>query len=278
MADSPVPRSNLRLDRSSLERVLARAAELQGTTSDIDPTEQFTEEQLLDLGKEVGLSPQHLRQALAEERTRSVIPEEERGLVASMFGPGRVRAARTVPGRPTDVLEVIDSWMQRQELLIVKRHHADRIVWEARRDFLVGVKRALKSGGRDYALSRAHEVSATVMSIDDKRVHVVLDGDFTPRRVANAQRAAGSAGLGALLGGSLLFISIPVALAAAPVVLFGAAGVVGARGLQHRVVTRAQLALEQLLDRLERGEIGRRSVDSLLGAVVAAATQLPRRP
>ena len=57
-----------RLDRASLERVLARAAELQGTSG--DPVEEFTEEQLLDLGKEVGLSPQNLRQALAEERTR----------------------------------------------------------------------------------------------------------------------------------------------------------------------------------------------------------------
>ncbi len=278
MADSPVPRSNLRLDRSSLERVLARAAELQGTASDIDPTEQFSEEQLLELGKEVGLSPQHLRQALAEERTRSVIPEEERGLVASMFGPGRVRTARTVPGRPADVLDAIDAWMQRQELLIVKRHHSDRIVWEARRDFLVGVKRALKSGGRDYALSRAHEVAATVMPIDNQRVHVVLEGDFTPRRVAAAQQAIGSAGLGALVGGSLLFISVPVILAAAPVVLLGASGVAAARGLQHRVVTRAQLALEQLLDRLERGDIGRRPGETLLGAIVAAATQLPRRP
>src|SRR4051812_4152203 len=133
MADSPVPRPPVpRLDRASLERVLARAAELQGTASDVDPTEQFSEEQLIDLGKEVGLSPQNLRQALAEERTRSVLPEEERGIVASMFGPSRVRASRTVPGKAADVLAAIDAWMQRQELLIVKRHHADRIVWEAR--------------------------------------------------------------------------------------------------------------------------------------------------
>jgi len=58
-----------RLDRSSLERVLARAAELQSTSG--DTVEEFTEEQLLELGREVGLSPQNLRQALAEERTRS---------------------------------------------------------------------------------------------------------------------------------------------------------------------------------------------------------------
>ena len=55
--------------------------------------------------------------------------------------------------------------------------------------------------------------------------------------------------------------------------------VAGARALQSHVITRAQLALEQLLDRLERGELSRRSTDSLLGAIVAAATAVPpRRP
>jgi hypothetical protein len=37
--------------------------------------------------------------------------------------------------------------------------------------------------------------------------------------------------------------------------------------MQHRVVGRAQLALEQLLDRLERGEFGR--APSLLGVLAA---------
>ena len=57
------------------------------------------------------------------------------GIAASLFGPSRVRAARTVPGKADDVLATIDAWMQRQELLIVKRHHADRIVWEPRQRF-----------------------------------------------------------------------------------------------------------------------------------------------
>src|SRR4051794_41100477 len=152
---SPKPPSRA-LDRSSLERVLARAAELQSGSS--ETPEEFTEEQLLELGREVGLSPQNLRQALAEERTRSVAPDDESGLAATLFGPSRIRAARTVPGKSADVLSTIDAWMQRQELLIVKRHHVDRIVWEPRRDFLVGLKRALKVGGRDYALSHAFEV------------------------------------------------------------------------------------------------------------------------
>jgi hypothetical protein len=264
-----------RLDRSSLERVLARAAELQTTSG--DTVEEFTEEQLLELGREVGLSPQNLRQALAEERTRSITPEEEHGVVASLFGPSRVRAERTVAGVPAEVLASIDTWMQRQELLIVKRHHADRIVWEPRRDFVVGVKRALRVGGRDYALSRAFEVSATVIAVDDSRVHVGLDADFRSQRAQSARQSVGSTFAGAAVTASLFVMGVTAVVAAAPLVIVPAIGFAGVRALQGRIVTRAQLSLEQLLDKLERGEFGRRSTDSLLGAIVAAATALPPR-
>ncbi|MGH7616044.1 MAG: hypothetical protein ACREPM_02325 [Gemmatimonadaceae bacterium] len=266
-----------RIDRAALERVLARASELQVGSG--DTPDEFTEEQLLDLGKEVGLSPQHLRQALAEEKTRSIVPDDESGVSASLFGPSRVRADRTVSGKSEDVLGSIDAWMQRTELLIVKRHHTDRIVWEPRHDFLVGIKRALRVGGRDYTLSQAFEASATVVQVDDARVHVGLDADFRTSRRRSAESVIGSTAVGAAATGALFLMGVMAAVAVAPVVVLPLAGIAGARALQSRVVDRAQLALEQLLDRLERGELGRRGPDSLLGAIVAAATSAvpPRR-
>jgi hypothetical protein len=278
-SSSPVPRPpSPRLDRSALERVLARAAELQGESNDpSDPSEEFTEEQLVELGKEVGLSPQNLRQALAEERTTSIVPHEERGLAAGLFGPSRVRASRTVTGKPAEVLAAIDAWMQRQELLIVKRHHADRIVWEPRHDFLVGIKRALRVGGRDYALSLAFEASATVIAVDDTRVHVGLDADFQSSRSNAGMQVAGTTVFGAAATGALFVMGVMGAVALAPVVVLPAIGYGAARAYHGRIVTRAQLALEQLLDRLERGEFGRRGPESILGAIVAAATALPPR-
>jgi hypothetical protein len=249
---SPKPPSRA-LDRSSLERVLARAAELQSGTSETG--EEFTEEQLLELGREVGLSPQNLRQALAEERTRSIVPDEERG-VAAACSDRAACAARTVPGKAGEVLAAVDAWMQRQELLIVKRHHADRIVWEPRQDFLVGIKRAFKVGGRDYALSHAFEVSATVISVDDGRSQVGLDADFRTSRGRSAQQTAVTSLLGASATASL-FHGRTAAVAAAPVLIVPAIGIAGAR-ISGRIVTRAQLALEQLLDQLERAEYGRR--------------------
>ncbi len=87
-----------RLDRSALERVLARAAELQA--GELDPGDYISEERLLDIAKEVGLAPHHMRQALAEERTRVAVPEET-GAVARFAGVGRVFGTPRRRGEPT---------------------------------------------------------------------------------------------------------------------------------------------------------------------------------
>src|SRR6478672_7201879 len=132
MADNPRPPvpAPATLDRSAVERILARAAELQ-TNAPTDPDGRLTEAQLESLAREVGLDPINLRQAIAEERTRSVVPDE-RGMLASMYGGAYATAQRTVNGRPADVLKALDDWMQRQEGLMVQRYFTDRIVWESR--------------------------------------------------------------------------------------------------------------------------------------------------
>ena len=162
--------------------------------------------------------------------------------------------------------------MQRQELLIVKRHHADRIVWEPRQDFLVGIKRALRVGGRDYALSRAFEVSATAIAVDDTATTSRSMPIFESQR---RWRPAQSGGELVLRGRPRPFASRDARRSAdragadrgAP----DQSAWPGARDAQ-RVVTRAQLALEQLLDRLERGESPARR-----RGLAARARSSPRR-
>lgn len=272
MPDDPKP-VPARIDRSLLERVLTRAGELQ--TEAGEGSEEFTEEQLLELGREVGLSPQHLRQALAEERTRSVAPREEHGLAARLIGPGLVQASRTVAGIPSGVLATVDAWMQRQECLRLKRHLGDRMVWEPRRDIFGTIRRAFDFGGHDYALIRAYEVSATVLVVDEGRVLVSLEADLRDYRRRLATRIGELGVLGAAITGSLFVIGAMAAVSVAPVLVLPAAGAFGVRRMQHQNVTRAQLALEQLLDRLERGEFGR--PPSVIGLLASAAATLPRR-
>jgi hypothetical protein len=162
--------------------------------------------------------------------------------------------------------------MQREESLRVKRHFPDRIVWEARQGFFDALRRGLNVGGRGYILSRAHEVSATVVPVDGERVLVRLDADFGSHRSAVAGQGATLVGLGALSSGAAVLLGVIVPVAIVPAVAGGAIGYYQARSRHARTLTRAQLALEQVLDRLERGELPR---PSLLGAIAAAAT-LPR--
>ena len=266
--------SRAALDHAAVERVIARAAELQLSNS-ADPSGLLTEEQVLELGREVGLAPEALRQALAEERTRVVLPEES-GWVARQFGPARASASRTVRGTPAQALAVLDAWMQRDECLQVKRRFADRLTWEPRRDLFGSLRRGLNLGGRGYALSRAAEVAATAVAVDGERVLVRLDADLASTRTAQLRAGAASTATGVVSGGVLAtlvaLVAAPSAIAIAAVAAVGvvpvALGAAGGYALarQHTsTATRVQLALDQLLDRLEH-ERGRPNF----------ASQLPR--
>jgi hypothetical protein len=265
MAESPqVP---ARIDRAAVDRILARALELQADVP-TDPQGQLTEAQLLELAKEVGLDPVNLRQALAEERTRVAVPEE-RGLLASLYGGSSASAQRTVRGAPSQVLQALDDWMQRQECLSAQRYFAtERIVWEARRDVMGMVRRTVS--GRGYALSRATDVSATVIPVDEARVLVRLDARFAGYRSVMAQQNVALTGAGVVIGGVLMVLSFPLIAAAAPAAVLASAAFAGGRASHQRTVTRAQLALEQVLDRLERGDAGR--PPTLLSMLAAAVS------
>lgn len=268
-SNPPVPATDPRpsvpavraLDRRALERVLARAAELQAMAS--DAPDVLSEEQILDLGREVGLPAAHLRQAMSEERTRVAVPEEE-GWVGRVFGASGATATRVVPGRPEDVLARLDHWMQKRESLKVKRRYGDRITWERTRNMLAEMQRAFDMSGREYALVRAYEVAATVNALDDRRTVVRLDADLGPTRAGRARASGITAGVGVASGGAVAIIgallAAPSALAIAAVTGGAAIPVMVGAGSawliarQHLQTThRVQLALEQVLDQMEHG-------------------------
>ncbi len=281
MADekSSHPARQTLLDRQALERVLARAAELQGAGALPDSSDLISESQLLDIGNEVGLNAATISQALAEERTRINVPEE-RGLVAQIAGAGFATATRTVPGTPRDVLAAIDSWMLREECLQVQRRFADRITWEPQRGLFGRLRRTVNLSGHAFYLVDARQVSATVLPVDSTRVVVRLDADIhqsRARRVGFGGLLVGAGGVfGGLLGLGLVVAHLPLLIAAGVAMLPLAGGTAGAYKVarSHRtVLSGVQLALEQVLDRLEHGEFSRPGV---LGAI-ASRPRLPRQ-
>lgn len=281
MADekSSLPARGNLLDRQALERVLARAAELQGAGSLPDSTDLISESQLLDIGNEVGLSAATLNQAIAEERTRVNVPEE-RGFVAQLAGAGFASATRTVAGTPRDVLATIDDWMQREECLQVQRRFSDRITWEPQRGLFGKIRRTVNLSGRGYHLVDATQVSATVMAVDGTRVVARLDADVSAsrsKRVGMGGLVVAAGGVaGALVGFGLVVAHLPLLIAAGAALLPFAGGTAGGYRLarSHRtLLSGVQLAFEQVLDRLEHGEIGRPG--GLLGAI-SSRPRLPR--
>ena len=262
------------VDRAALERVLARAAELQ--SSDTNEVEQFTEQQLVELGNEVGLSPVHIRQALAEERTRIAIPQNA-GFLTEFFGPTHIEARRMVRGPVASVLQRLDRWMDKEECLQQKRRLQDRMTWEARRDFLGSIKRGFNVGGRGYALSSAYEVGATITPVDDNNVLVSLTADFgTARRraVGGSVATAGALGVVAALTVVVVWtVGVPLLVAGgAGAVLAGAGAgstMMFARG-NRDLMARGQLALEQALDKIEQSPEPSQSV---IGGLIDAAVR-----
>jgi len=284
MADDKAPlpatagsKQNL-LDRQALERVLARAAELQGATAIPESSDLISESQLLDIGKEVGLSAATLNQALAEERTRIQVPEE-RGIVAQIAGAGYATATRTVGGNARDILATIDMWMVREECLQVQRRFADRITWEPQRGLFGKIRRTVNVTGKGFYLMDAAQVSATVMPVDSSRVVVRLDADIHQSR---AKRVGVGGFVGAMglavsgvIGLGLVIAHLPLILAAGATVIPIAGSGLGAYQIakSHRtVLASVQLALEQILDRLEHGEFTR---SGLLGTIASRARLTP---
>ncbi|HWC74529.1 MAG TPA: hypothetical protein VG454_11395 [Gemmatimonadales bacterium] len=237
------------ISRDALERIIQRAAELQAGERDIG--EGLTKEEVLALGKDVGIPNRYLQQALLEEQTRTVV-ETGQGFWAWLTGPRVLSAQRVVPGDRPTVERALSRWMEDAESLQVKRRYPDRTTWEPKAGAIASIQRALGSRGRRYALANAEEVTGQVTQLEPGFCHVVLRADIRPRRARRILAAGMILGLGSL--------------AIAPVtVLFGPLGLLPAAVLAPFVVAiarthradneRIQVSLEQVLDRLERNEI-----------------------
>ncbi|OGU34456.1 MAG: hypothetical protein A3K13_08165 [Gemmatimonadetes bacterium RIFCSPLOWO2_12_FULL_68_9] len=243
--------SGPRIDRGALERIIRRAAELQAGERDIG--EGLTEPELYALGQDVGIGDRHLRQALLEERTRAVT-ESERGPLIWLAGPRRAAAGRSIPRPRPDTERTLHAWMTEGELLQVKRRYPEQTTWEAQQGAYASLKRAFGSRGRRYVLARAREVAGAITEVDQHSCHVQLTAD-----IGNAfnEQLTGAAVLGAsgLAGtGVALAVGVMVPVAIIPVAICGALAVGVARRQRQRAAE-TSVALEQVLDRLEHGEL-----------------------
>jgi hypothetical protein len=248
MADgTPAP-----IDRAALERIIHRAAELQ--TAEREIGEGLTADQVMALGREVGIPGRYLQQALLEERTR-LVGSTPAGLLARAVGPADIAAQRVVRGERDAIEATLIRWMEKFELFSVQRHQPGRVTWEPTGGFQAAYRRAVGAVGgtkQPIMLAKADIVSCTVLELEPGYCNVALAA--TARKARNesvgggaALASAGAVGTGVLaaIGAALPFALIPLPLA------------VGLGYLALRrygpVVARIQLGLERALDHLEHG-------------------------
>ncbi len=241
-----------RFDRAALERIIQRAAELQ--TAERELGDSMTSDELMALGREVGIPGQYLQRALLEERTR-VGQVGAAGMFERVTGPGQIAAQRVVRGDPDGVEQALLRWIEKNELLCVQRQQAGRITWEPISGMQAAFRRstaAFGSGKRPFMLSRAATVSATIVPLEPGYTHVALSADT--RKARNEYVGAGAALAGAGIAGTAALVALgallPVALLPLPLALGVGYGTMRRLG---PALARIQLGLERALDFLEQG-------------------------
>jgi hypothetical protein len=232
--------------------VIRRAAELQASQSDdVSDGEGVSEVEVIRIGQELGLSPEHLQRAIAE--TAGARPEQ--GFLHEVFGPETARASRLVRGDPGKVLRTLERYLVDREFLVVQRRFPDRVVFTRATGILASMGRAVSQ-----TLSRAQpldveNLDVSCRSLDDGSAWVSIATSLRVNRNTVAASSFVGGGMGATVAGAVLGIAIapPVALVALPVL---GASVFGGRAYYAGVVRDTGVRLESLLDRLEHGELG----------------------
>jgi hypothetical protein len=257
-----------RIDRAALERIIHRAAELQ--TADRDIGEELTPDQVLALGREVGIPGRYLQQALLEERTRIAVARPANAW-ERVAGAAQVTAQRAVPGTAEAIEAALVEWMEEKELFCVQRRQPGRITWEPLGGMAAAVRRstaAFRRGSSAMMLARADTVSASILPLESGWCHVALSAETRQARAQYVGGGAAVAGAGAIGAGLMVALGalLPVALLPLPLTLGIGYGV----ARQYRsALARIGLGLERALDQLEQGgAVGRvlpRRTGGLLG-------------
>jgi hypothetical protein len=240
------------IDRAALERIIQRAAELQ--TGEREIGEGLTTDEVLALGREVGIPGRYLQQALLEERAR-IVQAGPGGFLSRTVGPAAIAAQRVVRGERETIEATLVRWMEKHELFSVQRHQPGRITWEPTGGFQAAYRRAVGAVGgtrHPIMLSRADTVSCTVLELEPGYCNVALTATAGKARTESVGGSAALASAGVVGTGVLAAVGavLPVVLIPLPLAL--GLGYIALRRYGP-VVARIQLGLERALDQLEHG-------------------------
>lgn len=243
-----------KIDRVALDKIIQRAAELQ--TGERDVGDNLSPDDVLALGKEVGIPSRYLQQAMLEHQA-TVEVHDDRTLAGRLLGPAEVQAQRVVQGDVDDVLASLQVWMDRNELMVVQRQQSGWTSWEPLRGMQAAIRRgtaSLDTTKPKFMLARSELVVATATQLESGYTHVTLSATLKATRRGYLITGGVWMGFGAVGTGVMAVLGIAAPLAAIPV---AAALLIGGvtMPMYRPIATRVQLGLERALDYLERGGV-----------------------
>jgi hypothetical protein len=238
-----------KFDQEALQRILQRAAELQAGERDV--TGSLDGNEVLALGRDVGIPERYLRQAMLEVGQAHAAPEPE-GWIDEMMGLPSAQAERVVRGDPRAVEDALVHYLETEEVFGVLRRSEGQVMLEPVGGWQAAVRRA--TGSKKFMLKKAERITATIVPLEPGLSQVILRASLRDVRrgyIGGAAALVSTAIAGTIVLGALNAFW-PVLLMPLP----GAFGFSWAIGKAYKTeVERAQLGLECALDQVERGAV-----------------------
>jgi hypothetical protein len=246
------------LTRREFEDVMRRAAELASEDSDREER-AMSESEVVRIGREVGLSENHVRRALLDVRSGRGMAQ---GGGARIRVGSVIRSSRVVPGDATRVASELDDFLVAGQLLQAVRKGPGILVYRPAVDWASQVARAASSTSRRYYVASAKHVEVRLSEADEGFVLVDFEVDpgFRGEYLTGVAIYGSAAGVVGGLGAAALLsaAAMPLAILVGAGVLAGgglAGGVTALTGRHYRnKMLEVRTEVEGILDRLESGE------------------------
>ena len=241
-----------RLTSQELEAVIRRASELEAAGGGAGDT--LSEDEVLRIGRELGIAPIHVRQALVETRGKQ---QSEPGMLARVMGPGYVSATRVVQGNADQVRERIEAYLLEVEHMVIDRRTPQYTRYERGAGIGTAVRRAatqLSTRSR-YAEFKLKQVDVAVQPLEEGWCLVNAGVELRSERAGTLAGMLTTGGLAGVAAGTVTGIAIdPLVGVTALMSLLGAGGW-SARPIYARTMATTHARLESFLDRVQAGEL-----------------------
>lgn len=239
------------LSQDEVALVLRRAAQLDHQLG-LPPDTGIDEATLEQAAVEAGLSPDAVRQALAELRSGMLQPAPRRH--RGFLGDPTLTVARTVPGPVGEIERHVHAFLLEQ-LFELRRDRGLSTTWVRRRGLEASARRAIdRAIQRRLVLREVHHVDVTLAERVDGWVLIRLDVDVLAARHAQGKVTGSTAVVGAgMTMTSAAVAGFSTALMVTATVGAGLAGAghwAGSRLYRDRV-GEIESGVNGLLDRLE---------------------------